>query len=146
MTRWFVLASLLMATWTAHAQVYKCVENGRKVFSDIPCSNSAEKVDVRPAAGDYDAAAGARARSETAATLARFAAEDAARQAAREQAEAQSLAERAAVQDRCTELRENKNKAEYWANEFHHPDNIRREKEKAKHWKDRLWWECKQLD
>lgn len=146
MAHWVFLIPLLIAASSAQAQMFKCTDGGRTVFSDRPCSDSAEKLKVRPAAGNYDPDAGARARTETASTLARFAAEDAARQAARDSDEAQRRAERAAEQDRCAELRENKNEAEHWAREFRHPDNIRREKEKAKHWKDRLWWECRQLD
>lgn len=139
-------AALLPWASCAQAQVYKCQEGGRTVFSDTPCSLDAERVQVRPATGEYDPEAGARVRQETAETLSRFAAEDAARQAAREESVVRRAAERAAGQDRCIELRKKKNDAEYWANEFRHPDNIRREQQKAKHWKDRLWWECKQVN
>lgn len=148
--RFAVVAGLALALlpWApcAHAEMYKCQDGGRIVFSDTPCSVDAERVQVRPATGQYDPGAGARARLETTETLSRFAAEDAARRTAREQAFAARAAERAAKQDRCAEMRENKTEAEYWAREYRHPDNIRREKEKAKNLEDRLWWECRQVD
>lgn len=140
------LAALLPWASCVQAQVYKCQEGGRTAFSDTPCSTDAERLNVRPAMGEYDPRAGARVRQETAETLSRFAAEDAARQAARGQAIEARAADRAEEQDRCRDLREKKNDADYWASEFRHPDNIRREQQKAKHWKDRLWWECKQVN
>lgn len=48
----FAVAMLLSAT--AQAEVYRCVENGKQVFSDVPCSKDAEKLKVSPAAGSGD--------------------------------------------------------------------------------------------
>lgn len=51
MKRIVLLAALLMGS-VGHAQVYKCNEGGRVVFSDYPCQRTDNKtVDVRPAAG-----------------------------------------------------------------------------------------------
>lgn len=45
-TRWLALGALVMAG-AANAGIYKCTENGAVVFSQTPCSDSAEKVEVR---------------------------------------------------------------------------------------------------
>lgn len=43
---------LLASALPASAQVYKCLEGGRQVFSDTPCPQAESKmIDVRPAAG-----------------------------------------------------------------------------------------------
>jgi len=41
----------------AHAQqMYKCTAAGRVTFSEFPCGQGAQKITVRPVAGDYPAA------------------------------------------------------------------------------------------
>lgn len=49
--RVFVLAAALTAWTTAvgAGEVYKCVEDGKTVFQDVPCSGSGAKVSVKPA-------------------------------------------------------------------------------------------------
>ncbi|WP_168734393.1 DUF4124 domain-containing protein [Pseudothauera nasutitermitis] len=42
---------LVLALATGQAQVYKCTENGKAVFSDKPCSSGVAPVDVVPATG-----------------------------------------------------------------------------------------------
>lgn len=145
MYRIILLLGLLSPSLVAQAQVYKCVENGKTVFSGIPCSADAKAVNATPAMGDFDPAAAARVNSETAAIKAKLAAQDAERTAARQAAAARVESSRSAEQDRCANIRAKKNDAEYWAREFRHPDNIAREQAKAEHWKERLWWECKQV-
>lgn len=44
-----ILATLLAASG-AQAQVYKCAEGGKTVFSDVPCASGRE-INVRPASG-----------------------------------------------------------------------------------------------
>lgn len=49
MRRLMILAALLAAS-AAQAQVYKCQEGGKTVFSDVPCGAGRE-INVRPASG-----------------------------------------------------------------------------------------------
>lgn len=44
--------------------------------------------------------------------------------------------------DKCDQLREKHADAKYWSNEFRHPDNIRREQEKAKKAASDSFFEC----
>lgn len=46
-----IFAVVLLLAASAHAEVYKCVENGKQVFSDQPCSKDAQKLNVKPASG-----------------------------------------------------------------------------------------------
>lgn len=110
-----VLVAVLITPAQAQ-QVFKCSENGKTVFSDHPCGDSAQELDVRPSRGGYDPGAAARID-----------------------------AERQAKVDKCREIREARNDAKYWAGEFQHKDNIRREEEKAKSAQDALWWECREV-
>ena len=54
-----VIAALLaiplaLASLPARAQqMYKCTVDGRTTFAEFPCGKSAEKITVRPVAGDY---------------------------------------------------------------------------------------------
>lgn len=140
------LALVMAAIEPVQAQIFKCTENGKSVFSDRPCAPDAAAMDVKPAAGGYNRLDDLRARSRTAQNEAELLKIDMDR-AARRQATAREIdVKRQAEADRCKEIREKKQDAEYWAKEFRHPDNVQREQDKAKHWKERLWWECKQLD
>lgn len=49
-----ILAAAMLLSVSAQAEVYKCMENGKQVFSDMPCSKDAEKLKVSPAAGSGD--------------------------------------------------------------------------------------------
>lgn len=129
----------------AQAQVYKCTENNKTVFSDVPCSTGAKRVDVRPAAGSYDAQAAARARIQTERIKQQQALEDSERAAARRSTEVRIEAERQAKIDKCRKIREDRDDARYWAGEFRHKDNIRREQAKQKDAQDALWWECREV-
>jgi hypothetical protein len=44
-----IAISVSLVTQTAIAEVYRCDENGKTVYSGTPCSNSAKKVDIQPA-------------------------------------------------------------------------------------------------
>lgn len=46
--RVMVSVAVLLFASIVQADVYKCVENGKQVFSDVPCSSSAQKITVRP--------------------------------------------------------------------------------------------------
>jgi hypothetical protein len=45
---------LVTAALPSQAQVYKCQEGGRTVFSGTPCGNGAKVIDATPATGDGD--------------------------------------------------------------------------------------------
>ena len=45
------LMALLMVPSVADAQVYKCMEGGRTVFTDKPCAAGAKPISVQPASG-----------------------------------------------------------------------------------------------
>lgn len=60
-----ILMLTVLAASTANAEIYKCVQNGRQVFSDMPCATNAEKLDIRPAAGQADKTAVEKANADT---------------------------------------------------------------------------------
>jgi hypothetical protein len=129
----------------AHAQVYKCKENGKSVFSDRPCSADDVPLSIRPATGGYDATAGEAAEARAAKEQADLQRLELERQAARAEEIKSANANPSGSDDNCARIRADLKKAEYWAREFQHPDNVHRELNKAKKLKDRLWWECKQI-
>ncbi|MDR2690268.1 MAG: DUF4124 domain-containing protein [Azoarcus sp.] len=90
MHKFLAILLALAAISPAAAQVYKCVENGKTVFVDRPCHKDAAPLDVRPAAGAYDAAAAARIRQQTDSIKTEAAREDRARETNREITRAQS--------------------------------------------------------
>lgn len=136
--------SALLALSPAQAQVYKCTEGGKTVFSDRPCSADDAPLQVRPAAGQFDPAAGKAAEARAARDQAELQRIELQRQAARASEASAIEARQKAEQDNCTRIRRDMEQAQYWAGEFRHPDNVRRETEKANKLKDQLWWECKQ--
>ena len=54
MTRRALILAVVLACSAANADVYKCQQNGKMVFSDQPCGGSAEKINVKPASGHAD--------------------------------------------------------------------------------------------
>ena len=138
-------ASVLISHPACAQQVFKCTENGKAVFSDHPCGDSARELDVRPARGGYDPGAAERIRSQADSVNRRFDAEQDARDRARQAAAARIDAERQAKADKCRKIREERDDAKYWAGEFEHKDNIRREEARAKSAQDALWWECREV-
>lgn len=127
---------------TAQAQtVYRCVIDGKTTFSQIPCAPNAERINAAPAAGQ--AAPGAADRAKT--TLMR-------QQLQVERAEASRQRERAADQrqyerDRrweqtskqidCDSTARRRESAEYLADRFVVPENIRREQANARNLRER---------
>lgn len=143
-----LIAAAVVAVLAAPAQaqqIFKCTESGKTVFSDHPCGETARELDVRPARGGYDPGAAARIRSQTERLNSQFAAEDRVRDAARRAASDRIDAERQAKIDKCRQIREERDDAKYWAGEFKHKDNIKREKAKQKEAQDALWWECREV-
>lgn len=116
----------IAASAPALAQIYKCQEGERTVITDRPCLGG-EVLTVRPAAGPVDPRAAASAQ-------ARVLAAEAASKVSKIQREIDDLrraAARAPAQpDECERLRQGHTDAKYWQGEFHHPDNIAREKAK----------------
>lgn len=49
--RVYWMATLLLASVPAHAEIYMCEENGRKIFSQQPCGNDAKTMTVQAAGG-----------------------------------------------------------------------------------------------
>lgn len=126
----------------AHAQVYKCQEGGKTVFSDTPCRADAVPMDVKPATGDYDPVDGMRAQSRTLNDQAELMRIDNERAANRRAAAIDYERGRKSESERCYQIRKGKAEAQYWAKEFRHPDNVRREQEKAKYLGEREFFEC----
>ena len=140
-----LIAALLVALPIAtQAQVYKCTEGGKTVFSDRPCAADDVPVQVRPATGAFDPAAARAAEERAARDLADLQRIELQRQTARQREAEAAAARRQGEQDSCAKIREDMEKAYYWAGEFRHPDNVRRERDKAKGLEDRLWWDCRQ--
>lgn len=48
--KWLMVLAAALAASGAQAQVYKCTEGGKTVFSDVPCVSGRE-INVRPASG-----------------------------------------------------------------------------------------------
>ncbi|MDQ7990187.1 MAG: DUF4124 domain-containing protein [Candidatus Dactylopiibacterium sp.] len=46
-----IAAALLLASAASSAEIYQCTINGRKTFSDAPCADNAQRMNVRPASG-----------------------------------------------------------------------------------------------
>jgi len=61
MLRPIIAAVILAASMPVGAQVYKCQEGGKTVYSQQPCGASSVAIDATPAAGSGDPAAAARA-------------------------------------------------------------------------------------
>lgn len=55
MIRCALIITVTLACAAASADVYKCKKDGKTVFSDQPCSQGAEKINVKPATGHADA-------------------------------------------------------------------------------------------
>lgn len=141
-----LLIAALALPAAAQAQVYKCQDGGHTVYSQDPCPGRAQIIDATPATGGYDPGAAAQRRAQNARIGAQNAVEDARRDRLRAQTDAQRDAERAEKQRRCEQIRRSKQSSEYWSKEFRHPDNIRREQDRAKQAGSELWWECGKLD
>ena len=146
MMRGLFLVALIGASVSAQAQVYKCVEGGRTVYAQEPCGRRAEVIDATPATGGYDAAAHAQRRAQNARIQLQQGIDDIWLDTNRKIADRQRSAEQKAKERRCDELRSRKQDAEYWSKEFRHPDNVRREQDKAKKGASELWWQCGKLD
>ena len=72
-----VLAMVLAgATMSVQAQVYKCKEGGKVVFSDVPCAQGGEELKVAPATGHWNAESAARAQQGHSANHAKLQAAD----------------------------------------------------------------------
>lgn len=137
-----ILTAALVFSGSALGQVYKCVEGGRTVFSDRPCAAEAERIDVRPATGEYDRAAGLRAESRRLTDESRLAEIEMQRRArARQSASPASRTDRNPP-DECEQMRREHADAEHWAKTFRHPDNIKREQDRAKDLASKSFFGC----
>ena len=57
-----IAAVILAVSMPVGAQVFKCQEGGKTVYSQTPCGAAATVIDARPAAGAGDPEAAARTR------------------------------------------------------------------------------------
>lgn len=123
----------------ASAQVYRCVEDGKTIYSGHPCATGAAPITVTPAAGhgSQEDAARARMRAQRDA--------DQVRRIDR-QLDAAKAARAAQITtgetDRCREIAKKRASSERLAKEYSVPSNIRREQEKAEHYAVRDFFEC----
>ena len=134
--------ALLFASSTAFAQVFKCSVDGRTVFSDRPCSADSAPIDLRPAMGQYDRDAAREAETRTSRERARVSEIETERRVSQNRVQAEIEAKRQAELDRCAKIGKDKADAETRAARFHHPDQIKREREKAKHLATRQFFDC----
>lgn len=91
-----IAAGALLAVSAAQAQVYKCTEDGKVVFSDRPCVVDDKPIDIKPAAGN-DPATARHLRDEQ--ERRRFAEMDAKREGERVQREEEAAKKRRALND-----------------------------------------------
>lgn len=137
-----LLAALAVAALPAHAQVFKCQEGGKTVFSDRPCHAEAQPLKLKPAGGEYDddAAEAARERSrnerEMVSNIERQ------RDTDRRLAAAEHERKRRLEAERCAKLRRDHEEAASRAKAFRYPENIRREQEKAKQAASDSFFQC----
>lgn len=124
-----VMALSLLCSGAAQAQVFKCQEGGRTVITDRPCAGG-EKMNVQPASGAFDP----RKRAEVYERIDRQAqqVQEGYRMIEEQQIRDAPRPRARAEPDECDQLRERHADAKHWSKEFRHPDNIRREQEKAK--------------
>lgn len=127
---------------TAAAQIYRCNVDGKTVFMDRPCAGDSTPHQVQPAAGAFDPEAGAAAQARAQRDRAAIEQRESQTQAARQEALRRAEADRKAKEARCNQIARARNDAEYWSREFRHPDNVRREQEKAAYAKEREFFEC----
>lgn len=136
-----LLMTAALLALPAQAQVYKCAEGGKTVFSDKPCAVGAKPVEIRPAAGAYDVEQGTEARLRTLRDKEALA-EAKSRRAAEERAQAREVSYEPKTLDRCDQLRADYDKAADLARRYRHPDNIARERAKAEQARDSSYFEC----
>ncbi|MCK0507179.1 DUF4124 domain-containing protein [Aromatoleum anaerobium] len=136
-------AAVLAPPPPAHGQVYKCREGGGTVFSGTPCDAESTPLEVKPAAGDYDRLDDLRARSRTETGRVELRRIDDERAARRHEAAVENDLRRKAESDRCTQIREDRARAQRLAKTRRHPDNARHEGETAKKLSEREFFECR---
>lgn len=134
----FAIAATLIGSHAA-AQVYKCTESGRTIYSGQPCAADAAPITVTPAAGHGSTGDADRARMRAQREAAEVRRLDRQLEAAKAARAAQvSIGET----DRCREIAQKRASSERLAKEYSVPSNIRREQEKAEHYAVRDFFEC----
>ncbi|MGL1833068.1 DUF4124 domain-containing protein [Rhodocyclaceae bacterium SMB388] len=132
----------------ANAQtVYRCVVDGRTTFSQVPCAPDADRINAAPAAGQGDPMAAERARMMQLRRQMELERGEADRQrqrtAAQRQSEHDRRWERTSKQIDCDYTTRRRESAEYLADRFVVPENIRREKANARDLRSREFMDCK---
>jgi hypothetical protein len=135
-------ASMMLFAGQAGAQVYKCTIDGKVTFSDRQCEAGQAPESIRPSMVIRTDEEFKRDQQRAA-----RASEPLPRVAPSENLPGgivRAPPQRAQPDDVCKTIRRQMNEANYWANEFVTRENVRREQDKAKALRDRLWWECKE--
>ncbi|TDN57173.1 uncharacterized protein DUF4124 [Azoarcus indigens] len=140
----------------AHAQAYKCVYgNGTVSYQDQPCVQPGSHAEIRVIQPTPEQRRDAQLRARQDALRAQLLdlqeEEIARRRAQLEESEARRAAASPSARprteaDKCADYRERLADAQYWQKRFLHPANIQREEEKARHYDERAFFECKASD
>ncbi|CAI07130.1 hypothetical protein ebD42 [Aromatoleum aromaticum EbN1] len=142
MKRIGLLAVLAASILPVQAQVYKCPEGGRVVFSDRPCHADAAPLDVKPASGDYNYLDDMQAQNRTLNKKIELMKIEGEREENRRAGMIESERRKKAESDRCKQIREDKADAEHLAKTFIYEENILREEEKARKLAEREFFDC----
>lgn len=133
----FLVVAITAFPVCAEAQtVYRCVVDGRTTFSQMPCAPDADRINATPAAGQAAPGAAERARATLMRQQAQVERVEASRQ--RQQAANQRQREferdmsRATKEADCNYTTRRRESAEYLADNFVVPENIRREQANAR--------------
>ncbi len=139
-----LLITLLSITGAAQAQVYKCMQNGRPVFSERPCGKDATEVRLR----NTDVTDEQRQHAEASARRQRAVRNDieyreSVDQLERERAAGLAQAERKAKEDKCARyLRQAENAKNEASTYRYHQGLIDDAKRRQKEANDRHFSEC----
>jgi len=123
----------------AHAQVYKCAEGGKTIYSQTPCAANAKPIELKvhhPSEEDLQ-----RARRQAAINAEAQAIRNEYQQRADERRE-MARARAASEPDECDRMLQEHAEAKRLAGEYQHPANIRREQERAKKIASNSFFRC----
>lgn len=138
----FIVIACALSAQARADQVYKCTENGKTVYSSQQCSPGAKPIAAQPATGSYNAAAASEARMRTMQAQSELATAEAERESARQRQRAAAESASSSANGGCSQMKTDHAEAQYWANNYRHPENIRREKAKAKYLEDKSFFDC----
>jgi hypothetical protein len=142
-----LLAWLLLVPQSLAQTVYKCEQDGRVIYAQMPCAPNAHEVDARPAAGAADTAAAARARTRTMEAQSEVRRIESERESQRRQTAMEREIARSREEDeraaRCDYIAQERVRAERRSKEYRVRDNIRREAQRARDLGAAEYLDCK---